>query len=609
MEGHEATVSFYINLLLLLAGAVVAVPLFNRLGLGSVLGYLAAGVLFGPILGLFDDPETILSLAEFGVVLFLFIIGLELNPKRLWQLRNQIFGLGLLQVLVCGTAIIGIAFLYGNEWRAAIVIGFGLALSSTALVMQMLNERGETATPHGRRAFTILLFQDLAIVPLLLLVNLLSPNGEEVTITDAAEKAVIAVLCIAALVLTGRYLLTPGFRLLARLGGSEIMTAGALLVVLAAGLLMDFAGMSMAMGAFIAGVMLAESSYRHELEADIEPFRALLLGLFFIAVGLSLDIGIVAENWVTVVTGAIAGMVAKAVIIYSLARLFRSSHAEAVRVALYLPQFGEFAFVLFTTAVAAGVMNAENAAILIAVVTLSMALTPVVMLLAPWLARSAPADSMEEDYSDAGSEVLIIGFGRFGQLVAQMMLAQHVGVTIIDADPNRVREAGRFGARIYFGDGTRPSVLRAAGAGQARAIAICTDKPQTTNAIARLVKAEFPDAQVLARAYDRGHAIELIKADVDYQLRETVESALVFGAAALRALDISDGLVEDTLRDVRSRDKQRLEAQIRGDFFSGREQLYPVQPEPLSRPERPSRRLDQASEADDPAEEETQPVT
>ncbi|MCU0830518.1 MAG: monovalent cation:proton antiporter-2 (CPA2) family protein [Rhizobiaceae bacterium] len=568
--------------IVMLGAAVVAAPIFMRIGLGTVLGYIAAGVLIGPVLNLIADGAAILHVAELGVALLLFIIGLELKPARLWALRTDIFGLGLAQVVLSGAALSGVALAGGMDWRAALVIGFGLSLSSTAFAMQLLESRQEVNTPHGRRGFAILLFQDLAIVPLLALVAVLSPGPAQSGLHPAAQAAV-AVAAVGALILAGRHLLTPLFRIIANTGAKEAMIAAALLVVLGAGYLLQLAGLSMAMGAFIAGVMLAESSYRHELEADIEPFRGILLGLFFMAVGLSLDLAVIAAWWPLVLAAVPALMLVKGVLIYGVSRGFGSSHADGVRLALLLPQGGEFGFVLFTVAAAGGLFSAEMASVLIAVVTLSMATTPLAMGLSRFMPAHEERDSMEEDFDGAGSDVLLIGFSRFGQIISQVLLTSGHQATIIDTSAERIRQAAKFGFRIFFGDGRRKDVLVAAGIERAKLVAVCTHSREATDKIVDLIQSEYPDVRLFVRSYDRNHAISLRKRGVGYELRETLESALRFGRHTLTALGHDDALAQAVIDDVRRRDEERLELQVAGDQYSGREKLHtkPVTPEPL----------------------------
>jgi CPA2 family monovalent cation:H+ antiporter-2 len=588
--------------LMLLGGAVVAAPLFKKLGLGTVLGYLAAGVLIGPVLKQITDGEDILAVAELGVVFLLFIIGLELKPSRLWQMRADIFGLGTAQVLVTGIVLTAITYASGlTGWQGSLVAGFGLALSSTAFALQILNDDGDVNSRYGQRAFSLLLLQDLAIVPLLAMVTILSSRvqpSEHSVLQDIA----VAIGAVVAMVIAGRYLLTPLFQVIARTGAREVMLAAALLVVLGSAALMQAAGLSMAMGAFLSGIMLAESSYRHELEADIEPFRGLLLALFFMAVGLSLELHVVFANVGLILIAVPLVMAVKAAIIYVLCRIGRSPHNDAVRIAFLLPQGGEFAFVLFTTASGLSLFSAANTSLLIAIVTLSMALTPLFAALSKRLLRKAPVETLEEDFAGAGSDVLMIGFSRFGQIAAQTLLASGHDLTIIDHSADRIRQASSFGFRIYFGDGTRRDVLMSAGIGRAKIIAVCTQHRDITDRIVDLVHAEFPQARVFARSYDRGHTLSLRSRGVDYELRETLESGLLFGRRTLEALGLSE---EDARRigdDIRKRDEERLVIQATEGVAAGLHMLHTrpvVRPEPLIKPKRSGVAEDGASEFDD----------
>ncbi|WP_340160688.1 monovalent cation:proton antiporter-2 (CPA2) family protein [uncultured Hoeflea sp.] len=592
MAGDEA--NLYSQALVLLCGAVVAAPLFKKIGLGTVLGYLAAGIVIGPLLRIISDGEEILHFAELGVVLLLFIIGLELKPSRLWQLRRDIFGLGLMQVLVSALALIAAAVVFGAQpWPAAVVIGFGLALSSTAFGIQILEERGDLNTRYGQQSFSILLFQDLAIVPILALVPLVAPvtsDGGGSILTDIA----ITVGAIVALLAAGKYLLNPLFQVIAGTGAKEAMIAAALFVVLASGSLMQFAGLSMAMGAFIAGVMLAESAYRHELEADIEPFRGILLGLFFMAVGLSLDLSVISENIVLILISVPVLMVIKALVIYGACRAFGSDHNTSIQIAGLLPQGGEFGFVIFSAAAAAGVFSQSTASLLVAIVTISMALTPLAAWLASRLMRETTDEEMDEDFAGAGSDVLMIGFSRFGQIASQILLAGGSDVTIIDQSADRIRSASKFGFKIYFGDGTRKDVLVAAGIERAKIVAVCTHKQEITDRIVDMIQAEFPTARIFARAYDRTHTLSLRARGVDYEARETFESGMLFGRKTLEALGTSEDHAASISEDVRHRDEERLAIQAVEGLLAGREKLHtrPVTPEPLIKPKRESERLD-----------------
>jgi len=576
----------FLEALALILIACVTVPVFKRIGLGAILGYLAAGVIGGAslTLGFTKNPDKLLHFAEFGVVLFLFVIGLEMKPAKLWDMRGDIFGAGLAQVVLCGGVLAVPPILLGMAWQVAVVIGFGLALSSTALVMQALDERGERATGYGRKSFAILLFQDLAIVPLLLMMALLAPSGGALGLAESLANVGIAIAAIAALILTGHYLLNPVFRFLANAGVPEIMTAFALGLVIFAALLMDMAGMSYAMGAFIAGVMLADSSFRHELEANVEPFRGLFLGLFFMAVGISLSLDAVAANWAAILIAVPVVLVLKAAVIYGVLRTLGAAHDLSVRAALALPQAGEFGFVLFAAAVSAGLLDAETSSILVAVVTLTMVASPLVERLAPLLIPARAGEGIEEDFSDAGGRALVIGFGRFGQVVTQALRRRDISVTILDADAERVREAQEFGSRIHFGDGMCREVLRAAGAENADVIVVCVDKPAVAKDIVNLVQNKFSRAKLLVRAYDRTAAIDLIHMGIEEPVRETFESGLRMGRAALLAAGIPEEDAAEAIEDVRRRDESRLQLQVQQTTGSGGdtlEALKKIKPEPI----------------------------
>ncbi|MBU1385523.1 MAG: monovalent cation:proton antiporter-2 (CPA2) family protein [Alphaproteobacteria bacterium] len=611
---HETTSMGLGHAVALLAAMVVAATLFRRFGLGSVLGYLAAGLLIGPsALGVVRDPESVLHVAELGVVMFLFIIGLEMRPARLWSLRREIFGLGAVQVLVCAVLLTGLALAAGLAWYAAVIAGFGFALSSTAIVMQLLQERNENAAPAGQRVISILLFEDLAIVPLLALVAVLAgtygsavETGNPIWITVALAIGAVALVYVA-----GRWVVNPFFRLLARYGGREVMTMGALFVVLGAAYAMNLGGLSMAMGAFLAGVLLSESTFRHQLEADVEPFRGLLLGLFFLSVGMSLDVRVVFADWVWVLGGLAAFMSAKMIAVYAVARLKRM-HGESLLRAALMGEGGEFAFVIYSTAFAAGLFDARTAAILSAVVILSMALTPLRVMLAD---RLRPNEALSPDDADGvdraadlRERVLIIGFGRFAQVVSQPLLARDVDVSIIDMDVEMIQAAGNFGFKVYYGDGARLDVLRASGAGEAETILVCVDKQETADRIVELVKSEFPLTKLFVRAYDRGHAIRLVQAGVEYQLRETFESALVFGEQVLIDLGFSADEATETIEDVRRRDEQRLSIQLVEGITGGRSlmrgNIATTRPEPYIKPRREGTALnEEAAEALEEGEE------
>ncbi len=562
----------------LMGAAVIAVPLFKRLGLGSVLGYFAAGLLVGPsVLGLITDAQSILHFSELGVVMFLFVIGLELRPLKLWAMRGQIFGLGLVQVFAA-TGVLTLAgmTLFNLSGTVAFVAGAGFVLSSTAVIMSVLQDRGELSTAEGQKSVAILLFEDLMIVPLLALVAFMSPLAQG---QSGWTGILVALAALLALLTVGRWGLNPFFSLLARTRTREVLTAGALLVVLGSALLMEAAGLSMAMGAFLAGVMLSSSSYRHQIESDIEPFRGLLMGLFFLAVGMSLDLTVVAAEWPLLLSMLVVFMAAKGAVIYAVARLFRSVGQAAVRRTSMFLQGGEFAFVLYAAAASGGVIDARDNALFATVVILSMALTPLLMLATDRLLRAQTSMDGIDPALDLKGRILLIGFGRFGQMASQAPLSRGVELAVIDMNPDRIREADQYGFKVFFGDGSRLDTLRHSGAGEADAIMICVDDPKAALRIVELAQHEFPQAKLLVRSRDRGNARVLIQAGVDYQIRETVESAYRMGAESLRALGFADIDVEEAADDVRRRDQARLSAQVHGEEMSGRETLH-IQPAP-----------------------------
>jgi glutathione-regulated potassium-efflux system protein KefB len=565
----------------LMGAAVVAVPLFRRLGLGSVLGYFAAGVLVGPSgLALFRDTQSILHFSELGVVMFLFVIGLELRPTKLWAMGGEIFGLGLAQVLLAIAALMATgALAFGLPLPVAFVAAAGLVLSSTAVIMSVLQDRGELSGTGGQKAVAILLFEDLTIVPLLAAVAFMSPVSAK---GAGWFDAMTAITALVVLVGIARWALNPFFALLAQARTREVLTAGVLLVVLGAALLMDIAGLSMAMGAFIAGVMLSSSSYRHQIESDIEPFRGLLMGLFLLAVGMSLDLSVVAAEWRLLLVMLAAFMLVKAVVVYAVARFFGSDNHQGLhRTSLFLPG-GEFAFVLYTAALSSGVIDARESAIFATLVILSMSLIPTVAAAMSRLQRSKPTmDGVEAAHGLEG-RVLLIGFGRFGQIASQMLLLRSVDLVVIDNDPDRIRDAARYGFKVFFGDGARLDTLHHSGAGEVDAIMVCIDDAEAALQIVALAQTAAPQARLLIRSRDRGHAIELIRAGVDYQIRETVESAYAMGAEGLRVLGFAEADITEADEDIRRRDAERLSEQTQGDPFSGSDRLIlqPI-PEPL----------------------------
>jgi len=549
----------------LLGFALLFVLIFRRLGLGATLGYLVAGAMVGPhVLGLVDGGETILGLAEFGIVLLLFLVGLELNPARLWRMKHDIFGFGLLQVVLCGLAISALVWVVtGSSTAAALALGLPLALSSTAQVLPLLQSAGRLRTPFGERAFSILLFQDLSIVPLITIIAAMSRNPADAGGPPGWLLALYTIGAIVGLVLAGRYLLRPLFRLIGNLGEREMFVFAGLFTVIASAALMQALGLSTALGAFIAGVMLADSPYRHELEADVEPFRSILLGLFFLAVGMMLDLGVIAERPLFVVAMAAALIAVKAGVIMGLALLFKMAWRPALALGLLLSQGGEFGFVLFAQAQNALLIAPEAASLFGAIVTLSMATTPFLMMATSRL-RAAPIaneESREGPVAD-GANALIVGYGRFGQTVGQMLLAQGIQVTLIDTDIEMIDVAGSFGAKVYYGDGTRIDLLRQAGAAEAELILFCMDGDQLDGDKIEAIHAAFRQASLFVRAYDRRSVMKLKGAPVAYAVREVMESAVKMARLAMQSVGVDDEECARTEALYRQRDRERLRAQM-----------------------------------------------
>ena len=589
--------------LVLLAAAVLSVPIARRLGLSAIVAYLIAGIVIGPHgLAAFGTPESIIPVSELGVVMLLFLIGLELELGRLVALRRAIFGLGAAQLALTALAIGALAYLVGLvDWRGAVVAGVALAMSATAIALEILEERGQLQQDYGQRAFAILLFQDMAVVPLLAVLPLLAQAGESnhANVGDGLRAVALIVGAILLIVVSGRYLLNPFFRLLAQTGSREVMTAAALLVVLGAALVMQKAGMSMALGAFLAGVLLAESNYRHELEADIEPFRGLLLALFFMGIGMSIDLAVVRANlWLILVAAAVI-TVLKAAIVWLLFNATCVRRADALRAGSVLTAAGEFAFVLIPLGGSLGVLDARQASILTAIAAITMLLGPLVATFTEKLLHrlSRPDTREPDDFSEARGSVLVIGFGRFGQIVSQCLLAEDIDVTTIDNDPEMIQDAAGFGFKVYYGDGTRLDVLRAAGAGEARLVAVCIDNRQAASRIVDLVRAEFPGTKLYVRSYDRRHTLQLIAKGVDFELRETYESALVFGRSTLEALGLDSERAAATEQFVRARDLDRLAVQQAEGLSAGTDLLNTrMVHEPLSTPAREVKPLNPEAE-------------
>ncbi len=564
-----------LNAALYLGGAVVTVAVFKRFGLGSVLGYLAAGAVMGPAgFALVVGAGDVLHIAEFGVVLLLFVIGLELQPSRLWRMRGEIFGLGAAQVGLTGIVLAALLWALGFALAGALVVGLSLALSSTAFGVQILRERGEFAAPHGRRAFSILLFQDIAVVPLLALTALLAPFGTE----DAGGVLGIVspVLAIAALLLVGRFGLPWLFRLLALAKADEMFTAAALLVVAASALAMQSAGLSMAIGAFLAGVMLAETEFRHQIETDIEPFRSLFLGLFFMAVGMSVDWSLAIDRLGAVLGGAIALFAIKALLLYAITRRQGSGRDDAIRIAATLGQSGEFAFVLLGIASESWLIGAADAGMLTATVGVSMALTPAAVALADWweTRRESKDAARGLDGADQAKpdRVIVAGFGRTGQIIARILRLRGYDLTLIDNSPRRIKIAETFGDKVLFGDGSRLDVLTMAGAADARAIFLCiNDREGAKSAVSRL-RERFPDQLILAITYDRFSDIAMREAGADEVVREVYESSIMLARRGLERLGDDEDL-DGLIAEFRRRDEEMLRLQIELGVREGVEKM------------------------------------
>jgi monovalent cation:proton antiporter-2 (CPA2) family protein len=565
---------------IMLGTALVFVTLFRKLGLGATLGYIVGGILIGPqLLGLVGDPEQLASISEIGIALLLFLVGLELQPSRLWRLRKDIFGLGLAQVVLCGLALsLFIHLLLGISTEASLAIGLPLGLSSTAQVLPMLRADRELNTPQGERAFSILLFQDLAIVPMITIIAAMSRVAPDPSAPGGWTLALYTVGAITALWLAGRYVINPLFRLIGRFGERELFVVAGLFAVMGSAALMHVLGLSVSLGAFVAGVMLAESPYRHELEGDVEPFRSILLGLFFLAVGMMLDLGTIAALPHIVIGLALAVILIKGLIIASLARIFGNNWPRSVRLGLLLSQAGEFGFVLFAQAAAAQLVLPEAASLFGAVVTLSMVATPFLMRVTDWLERREVqnVDGLDGPETSPESSVIVVGYGRFGQTAAQMLMAKRIAVTLVDTDAEMIEVAETFGVKVYFGDGMRIDLLRLAGAETAKAILFCNDKQDGLNreALKRVLEA-FPQAAVLVRAYDRVHLMSFDGLDLAFAQREMFESAVKMGRAALEILGVEADEIDRVDFEYRLRDCERLERQSEtGDLRAGIEQSF-----------------------------------
>jgi glutathione-regulated potassium-efflux system protein KefB len=584
---------------LMLGVALIFVTVFRRLGLGATLGYIVAGSLIGPsVLGFFQDPEAVQQVSEIGISLLLFIVGLELQPSRLWRLRRDIFGLGLAQVVLCGMALSLLLYLTLHlSPEAALAIGLPLALSSTAQVLPMLRADNELNTTQGERAFSILLFQDLSVIPMITIIAALARAAPDPSAPTGWRLALFTVLAVIGLIAFGRFVLNPLFRLIGRLGERELFVVAGLFTVIGSAALMRHFGLSPALGAFVAGVVLAESPYRHEIESDVEPFRSILLGLFFLSVGMLLDLRLIADQPVLVLGLAVGVIATKSILIGGLARAFGNNWPRSIRLGLLLSQAGEFGFVLFAQATSAQIIAPEAASLFSAVVTLSMVATPFLMRFVDALERreGRSAEGLDGPEKSPETSAIVVGYGRFGQTVAQMMQAKRIGVTIIDKKPSQIELSEEFGTKVYYGDGLRLDLLRVAGAETAKVIAFCNDNEggeMTRSAVGAVLEA-FPQAAVMVRAYDRLHLIALDGLDLAFAERELFESAVAMGKAALKANGIDAQEADRVEREYRLRDCDRLERQSKtGDLHAGQDRSFsaemplPDEPQPAPDPAR-----------------------
>lgn len=558
-----------------LAAGVLAVPLMQRAGVGAIPAYILAGFIIGPLLGLVSDGETILRLAEIGVVLFLFLIGLEMEPRSLWRMRRDIFGTGTTQIVSGTFALAAIAFMLGFSIGAAALAALAFMLTSTATVVQLLKDRHLMMTKNGQGVLGILLFEDLLIVPLLLSVQLFAPSTssgfEEFNFTNMAISA--GSFCV--LVVFARWGLTPLFQTVAATGNRDLMTGAALMAVLSVAFIMHSIGLSMALGAFLAGVVLSQSEFRLQLEADIEPFKGILLALFFLAVGMNIDAGALKDDFFLIFGMSALFMAVKSAIVYLAARMAGIDHLPAIERAAILAQGGEFGFVLIAAALGAELISPNTAAVLGAMTAISMGVTPIILRLVDPILTATVADPTELPAPrDDSSHVLIIGFGRFGQIVSQPLLESGYRITLIDTDGTMIQEAEEYGFKIYYGDGGRSDILDAAGAHTAKAIIICVDHPPTVVRISKMLTEKFSHVPIFVRAYDREHVLELAAVGVRNCVKETFESALLLAAQALQVLGETPDAAAEAIERIRRVDATRTVSEIHGGLNAGKAYIF-----------------------------------
>src|ERR1700722_8703249 len=556
--------SLLAQIAIFLAAAVIAIPIFRYFKLGSVLGYLAAGIIIGPsCLGLLSKVDATEHIAEFGIVLLMFVIGLELQPSRLWVMRKPIFGLGLAQVLVT-TLGVGSAAYFGFDqtWQSALVIGFGLSMSSTALVLQLLAERGQLNSQYGRSAFSILLFQDIAVLPALALLPLLGGVAAVKSAGPAGWLVVKFLAVLTTVVIGGRYVLRPLLRIVAATRVSEAFTAAGLLVVIATALLVSQVGLSLSLGSFLAGVLLADSEFRHELEADIEPFKGLLLGLFFITVGMSANLGLVLEKPLTLVGLTLGFMGLKLGVLWAIGRLSGLSTTASHGLAFSLPSGGEFAFVLFGLGATLGIMDTQTAELLVLVVTASMIMSPLLLALHDSLFKKKETDGRPFDTPvELYPKVIIAGFGRFGQIVGRILRAKKIAFTALEANQTQVDFLRRFGNQVFYGESSRLELLRAAHAENAEVFVLAVDDVEASVKTAELIRKHFPHLKIFARARNRQHAFRLMDLEVRYIIRETLVSSLEMSEKVLETLGLSKSKAKETVRQFRIHDEATMAKQ------------------------------------------------
>ncbi|EMO52837.1 monovalent cation:proton antiporter-2 (CPA2) family protein [Leptospira noguchii] len=559
-----------INLIVFLSAAVISVPLFKRIGLGSVVGYLVGGTIIGPWgIGLITNVDNILHLSEFGVVLLLFLIGLELKPQRLWILRRPVFGLGGLQVVLTSLTFFTLLSFLGLEKRQAIVISISISLSSTAFALQVLGEKNELNTTHGRSAFAILLFQDLAVIPIMATLSFLTESTSDPGSHGSIKEILFAVGTIITVILAGRFLARPLFRLVASSGNYEIFTALSLLIVIGVSILMKQVGLSMALGSFLGGVILADSEYRHELESNLEPFKGLFLGLFFLAVGMSINLGEVLKDPILVIVLAFILIFVKAIILYSIGLITKHSKEVSLNLSTIISQGGEFAFVILGVGVSLSILPKERADLVIAVVTFSMGLTPILGILkdksAKWIFKEN--QNLKEDTIEEQNRVIVAGFGRFGQIIARMLFVHKIGFTALEHNPDQVNLARKFGYKIYYGDASKLSLLRSAGAEHADLFILAIQDIDVSLKVAELIKKNFPNLTIIARARNREHVFKLMELGIQIIRRDTFASALELAGETLSQLGFMDSEVEKKVKKFRAHDELTLKGQfqIRGN--------------------------------------------